>query len=50
MIAPERWQRFDTAEAVNDGLRMLLIMATLAKSEQPKRRKLLSLSLNSSAY
>lgn len=39
VIAPELWQRFGTAEAVNDGLRVLLKMATLAKSERPKRRK-----------
>lgn len=39
VIAPELWERFGTAEAVNDGLRVLLKMATLAKSERPKRKK-----------
>lgn len=39
VIAPELWQRFGTAEAVNEGLRVLLKIATLVKSERPKRRK-----------
>ena len=32
VIAPELWRHFGTADAVNDGLRMLLKMATLAKT------------------
>lgn len=39
VIAPELWQRFGTAEAVSDGLRVLLKMAPLTKSERSKRRK-----------
>lgn len=39
VIEPELWNRFGTAKAVNDGLRVLLKMATLAKNEQPKRNK-----------
>ena len=38
VIAPDLWSRFGTAEAVNNGLRMLLKMATLAKQSSKPRK------------
>lgn len=38
VIAPELWRHFGTADAVNDGLRVLLKMATLAKTGRPHKR------------
>jgi len=38
VIAPELWRHFATADAVNDGLRVLLKMATLAKTGSPYKR------------
>jgi hypothetical protein len=38
VIAPELWRHFGTADAVNDGLRVLLKMATLAKTGNPRKR------------
>ena len=38
VIAPELWRHFGTADAVNDGLRVLLKMATLAKPRSPRQR------------
>ena len=38
VIAPELWRHFATADAVNDGLRVLLKMATLAKAGSPHKR------------
>ena len=38
VIAPELWRHFGTADAVNDGLRVLLKMATLAKTGSPHKR------------
>lgn len=38
VIAPELWRHFSTADAVNDGLRVLLKMATLAKTGNPYKR------------
>lgn len=38
VIATELWRYFGTADAVNDGLRVLLKMATLAKTGSPHKR------------
>lgn len=38
VIAPELWRQFGTADAVNDGLRVLLKMAMLAKTGSPHKR------------
>ena len=37
VIAPELWRHFGTAEAVNDGLRVLVKMAALARKVSPKK-------------
>jgi hypothetical protein len=38
VIAPELWRHFGTAEAVNDGLRVLLELATLTKTRPSLNR------------
>ena len=38
VIAPELRRHFATADAVNDGLRVLLKMATLAKTSSPPKQ------------
>ncbi|NWF71847.1 MAG: hypothetical protein HXY51_02215 [Nitrospirae bacterium] len=38
VIAPELWRHFGTADAVNDGLRVLLKVATLAKTGGSQKR------------
>jgi hypothetical protein len=38
VIAPELWPHFCTADAVNDGLRVLLKLATLTKTRRPHKR------------
>lgn len=38
VIAPDLWPHFGTADAVNDGLRLLVKMADLAKKASPKKR------------
>jgi hypothetical protein len=38
VIAPELWQHFGTADAVNDGLRVLLKLATLTKARRSHKR------------
>lgn len=38
VIDPELWRHFGTADAVNDGLRVLLKMATLAKTRRSHKR------------
>lgn len=37
VIAPELWRYFETADAVNDGLRVLLKVAMLAKTGTPHK-------------
>ena len=38
VIAPDLWPHFGTADAVNDGLRLLVQMAALARKVSPKKK------------
>ncbi|MGH7964431.1 MAG: hypothetical protein ACRERD_21885 [Candidatus Binatia bacterium] len=38
VIAPDLWPYFGTADAVNDGLQLLVEMAALARKVKPRKR------------
>lgn len=38
VIAPDLWPHFGTADAVNDGLRLLVKMVALARKGAPRQR------------
>lgn len=38
VIAPDLWPHFGTADAINDGLRLLVELAALVRKVHPKKR------------